>query len=277
MQSTTNRTTACAFNALQPAVPESVLNPLKRLSTFIAARPFSSQVVMSTVKCLCADGIVQTQLEGKRWHEIDGRRMLMFGTFGFAFLGVGQWGIYVTGFRRIFDPKVMDRFCNASVTQKLRDRAGLKQLAGQISIEFFCVQPFIYFPTYYIFKEAIAPKDKLGPTQTEIQPRASVLTSAMHKYRTNFQTDNLGMWTFWLPVDLIIYSCPIHLRLPLNHSISFTWALVLSYFRGGKDRSLDGTSDTSHLPPVFSYREDIWARRDQALREVRKNRHWHMD
>ena len=56
------------------------------------------------------DVLVQCTVEGRSFpSEIDGRRTAVFGAFGFTYLGFAQWGIYVTGFRRIFDPKVMDK------------------------------------------------------------------------------------------------------------------------------------------------------------------------
>ena len=36
-------------------------------------------------------------------------------------------------------------------------------------------------------------------------------------------------------IDLIIYSVPIHLRLPLNHGASLAWTGIVSIFRGATE------------------------------------------
>ena len=43
------------------------------------------------------------------------------------------------------------------------------------------------------------------------------------------------MCGFWFPIDLIIYSVPIHLRLPLNHGASLAWTGIVSIFRGATE------------------------------------------
>ena len=55
---------------------------------------------------------------------------------------------------------------------------------------------------------------------------------AMSKYKTTFWVDNIGMLAFWLPADIVIYSVPIWIRLPLSHTISFMWTAILSAYRG---------------------------------------------
>ena len=166
------------------------------------------------------------------------------------------------------------KFCNAPVREKIKDAAGLRQLAAQIALDFFFIQPAIYFPTYYIFKESIAgtitppasaQEQKTGQGEVVGAPLVgaavgvaapvalhegaapSVVSVAMAKYRENIVQDNLGMCGFWLPMDLIIYSAPIHLRLPLNHGISFLWCCLLSVFRGGEQAAptvaLEGLAD----------------------------------
>ena len=37
----------------------------------------------------------------------------------------------------------------------------------------------------------------------------------------------------WIPGDLLIYSAPMFLRMPLDHALSFIWTMGLSYMRGG--------------------------------------------
>eukprot|EP00947_MAST-08B_sp_MAST-8B-sp1_P000852 g852.t1 len=225
---------------------------LTSINAAIARHPFASQVGIASTKTALADAIVQVSVEGKRLDSLDYRRSAVFGAFGFAYLGVIQWGIYVRGFRYIFDAKVMDKFCNAPVREKLKDGAGLKQLVQQILLDFVFIQPVIYFPVYYTFKEAIMGSPSSDPSSSGAPPAttstpggmpsperplgpSTVVANAMDKYGKNFWMDNFGMCGFWLPMDFIIYGSPIHLRLPLNHGISFLWCCLLSIYRGAGD------------------------------------------
>ncbi len=51
--------------------------------------------------------------------------------------------------------------------------------------------------------------------------------NALRKYKTNFVTDNLAMWSLWIPFDLIICAVPIWMRFPLNHGVSLVWTMIL--------------------------------------------------
>eukprot|EP00122_Pirum_gemmata_P008777 Pgem_evm1s8098 len=44
------------------------------------------------------------------------------------------------------------------------------------------------------------------------------LKVAFENWKANFIVDNRNMCGFWLVADLVIYSVPLWLRLPLNHS-----------------------------------------------------------
>ena len=199
--------------------------------------PFMSQVAVATVKTMAADIIVQTTVEGKSLHDVNWRRVSIFGAFGCSYLGVAQYGLYVKGVQRIFDKRALEKFCNAPFLDKVRDRAGLKILGGTIALDFLLIQPLLYWPSYYCVKE-------IGYADNDHASNGSdhgVLSSAMAKYRNNFWQDNLGMCGFWLPMDLIIYSVPLHLRLHLNHIISFSWVALVSFFRGDAEPVLTTT------------------------------------
>uniref|UniRef100_A0A7S2WFS8 Uncharacterized protein n=1 Tax=Mucochytrium quahogii TaxID=96639 RepID=A0A7S2WFS8_9STRA len=184
----------------------------------LQAYPFAAQVSIATVKTSIADLLVQKQVEKK--DSIDWHRNLAFILFGGAYLGIFQWVVYVRGFQRLFPE--MNKFCSQSLGDKLRNKAGLKSLFGQIALDFVFIQPFLYFPVFYGFKTFVDEEDKGG----------SRWMNAFQNWKNNFFVDNLGMCGFWLPMDLIIYSVPVYLRLPINHAISFIWCCVLSIFRG---------------------------------------------
>eukprot|EP00122_Pirum_gemmata_P010807 Pgem_evm1s10003 len=105
------------------------------LSTVLAltqANPFAAQVIIATVKTSIADIIVQKKVE--KSETIDWKRNALFICFGFSYLGLIQWVIYVRGFQRLFP--AMNKFCSQSMREKLKNREGLKALAGQIGLDF---------------------------------------------------------------------------------------------------------------------------------------------
>ena len=99
--------------------------------------PFSSQVAVATTKTIAADIVVQTAVEGKSLQNVDYRRVGVFGAFGFLYLGVVQYGLYVKGMQRVFDKAALEKFCSAPIREKIRDKVGLQILAGTIASTFF--------------------------------------------------------------------------------------------------------------------------------------------
>eukprot|EP00512_Aurantiochytrium_limacinum_P001036 CAMPEP_0171493052 /NCGR_PEP_ID=MMETSP0958-20121227/4754_1 /TAXON_ID=87120 /ORGANISM="Aurantiochytrium limacinum, Strain ATCCMYA-1381" /LENGTH=264 /DNA_ID=CAMNT_0012026645 /DNA_START=237 /DNA_END=1031 /DNA_ORIENTATION=+ len=192
------------------------------LLALMQANPFTAQVTIATLKTSAADLMVQKRVEGLE--QIDWRRNALFIMFGGAYLGCFQWFVYVRLFQRLFP--AMDTFCNQSIRDKLKNKAGIKALFGQIALDFAVIQPLMYFPVFYSFKTLL-------DTDPEVQASlANRFSSAFKKWKDNFFQDNFGMCAFWLPMDLVIYSVPVYLRLPLNHAISFVWCCILSVFRG---------------------------------------------
>jgi hypothetical protein len=211
------------FNALVPSFYRASSSAAKEEGGSVFARhPFLSQLVVATTKTSIADIIVQKQVEKRE--TIDWRRNLVFTSFGFGFLGFVGYGIYVKACSRLFP--AMGKFCNQTLREKLGNRAGLTALFQMIALDFVFIQPVIYWPVLYVFQESIQ-------TQSENTSALDVVKNAMAKVKANFWEDNLGMCAFWLPMDLIIYSAPLHLRMPLNHAISFIWVSVVSFMRGG--------------------------------------------
>jgi protein Mpv17 len=186
--------------------------------------PFTFQVVIATLKTSAADLLVQKHLEGRE--EIDWKRNAVFVAFGGMYLGVFQWWLYVIKFKQWFP--TMGAFCNQTFAQKLKNTPGKIDLAKQVAFDNFVHYTFIYFPTFYIFKESIQ-ADANGKQRSV----TDIVTTAIDKYKTNFWGDNTAIWTMWIPMDAIIYAAPIWMRLPLNHTVSFAWTVILSFMRGG--------------------------------------------
>ena len=60
-----------------------------------------------------------------------------------------------------------------------------------------------------------------------------------HRYKVTFWEDNFGMSYFWIPANVIIFSVPLHLRLPMTHFFSFWWCMILSFWRGAQEGKED--------------------------------------
>lgn len=193
-----------------------------QIVTFPKRRPFATNVIVATLKTSLADIIVQ-KAEGTE--EIDWKRNGVFTAFGFAYLGIAQWFIYVTVFTKLCPNAI--RFSNLPWAEKLKDRAGQIDLVKQTLYDNFIHYTFVYYPVFYILKESINSKKK--DTETEDK---GVVSRGLNKYWGNCVTDNLYMWSLWIPGDLIVYAVPIWMRLPLNHAISLAWTMILSGLRG---------------------------------------------
>ena len=118
----------------------------------LAARfPFLTQLAVATAKTSACDVMVQMKLEDKTFGEIDWARNFVFVGFGAFYLGGVQYAVYVEGFKRLFP--AMERFCALPMRAKLADREGMKQLFQQIGLDFVLIQPALYWPCFYVFKE----------------------------------------------------------------------------------------------------------------------------
>lgn len=192
----------------------------EQIYTFPKRRPFATNIIVATVKTSLADIVVQ-KAAGQ---DIDWKRNGVFTAFGFAYLGVAQWFIYVSVFTRLCPNAI--RFSNLPWAEKLKDRAGQIDLIKQTCYDNFIHYTFIYFPVFYVLKEAIQ-----ADSSTD---NSALVERALGKYWKNCVTDNLAMWALWVPGDLFVYAAPIWMRLPLNHGISLAWTMILSAMRGNE-------------------------------------------
>ena len=53
-------------------------------------------------------------------------------------------------------------------------------------------------------------------------------------WTTNFRKDAQDVLMVWGPADLVCFSVPLYLRLPVRHIVSFVWTAYLSFARGAK-------------------------------------------
>jgi len=186
---------------------------------FAQQYPFVNNVLIATVKAGAADLLAQTVIGGST--EIDVQRSLLFFLFGGLYSGVFQYIYQVQIFKRLFD---VERFTEQTWSDKFKDREGLQALVAQTALD-LTVLTLIYLPTFYVFKASVF-SDKLDPSLW--------WHTGLENYRFNFGSDEPDVLRVWFPADLVCFSVPLYLRLPVRHVVSFAWTAYLSFARGGQ-------------------------------------------
>jgi len=187
---------------------------------FAKQYPFINNVAIATTKTGAADFIAQTVIGGTPLYQLDVERSILFMTFGAVYSGGFQWLYQVNVFKKLFD---IEKFTNLSIQEKLEDKEGLKQLMLQTALD-LTVLTLVYLPAFYIFKA--------GVFSGSMDPNVWTSTG-MNDYMTNFAKDEADLLKVWFPADLVCFSVPLYLRLPVRHSVSFLWTAYLSFARGG--------------------------------------------
>ena len=187
---------------------------------FARKYPFANNIGIATTKTAAADLIAQVLIAQTPVSEIDYQRSLLFCAFGAIYLGGFQYLYQVNIFKKLFD---VDSFTSQPWGDKLRDEEGLKALAAQTALD-LTILTLVYLPTFYVFKAGVF-SGSLDP---------SVWTSSgLETYQQNFAKDEFDLIRVWLPADLVCFSVPLYLRLPVRHIVSFVWTAYLSFARGG--------------------------------------------
>jgi glycine cleavage system regulatory protein len=181
--------------------------------------PFAFGLVYSGVKTCACDLMVQKVVEKRE--EIDWRRNSAFAAFGFIYLGGVQYALYVPLFSRLF-PNAAS-FASKSVSEKLRDLPGIRSLFAQVFIDQFVHHPLLYFPVFYMIKDA-ATSGRPDPIK------------AINQFRGNFKEDMVALWKVWVPSTFLNFAfMPMYLRIPWVASTSLIWTCILSAMRGGSE------------------------------------------
>lgn len=193
-----------------------------------ARYPLAFGTAVATAKTALADVFTQKVLE-KREH-LDFRRVGVFTAFGFFYLGLFQYKLYVTLFSKWFSGTA--RFANQPLAAKLKDTKGQLDLLKQIAFDNF-VHIQWFFPIYYIIKQSVIDQNN----NIFNTPASQVVSSALGKYSKNFLDDWMAFWKIWIIGDAFVMGlCPLWMRLPANHAISFVYVIVLSFMRGANDQ-----------------------------------------
>jgi len=197
----------------------------EEIITFPQRRPQEFSVMLATCKTWTADAIVQfgERRHGTNW-KFDWRRSVAFALFGVVYIGFAQWFLYVSVLTWLFPDAMM--FANAPMAMKLKDQTGLIDMAGQVCVDNFIFEVLIYFPVFYIIKSLIQGKESFFQN----------VKQGLGKYRGNMVADNLASCAIWMPADVIIFACPMYLRMPMEHLVSFGWTMFISAMRGSPDK-----------------------------------------
>lgn len=209
------------------AVEVEYHNHWEELETFPERKPAAFSIMVATVKTWAADYIVQRlqqhRLRQAGCHaEIDWARSATFLVFGFIYVGIIEWLLYVSLLTDIC-PWAM-QFANEPWSLKLQDTPGMIDLAKQVAFDNFLAQPFLYYPIFYIVKEFLA--------ETSVRNVLATSLSGLKRYGGNFWTDNVVACVIWIPCDLVIFTCPMYMRMLTAHAVSFAWTMLMSLYRG---------------------------------------------
>jgi len=205
-------------SSINAPTPEDQDNAYVR---FAKDYPFLNNFIIASIKTCAADVMAQTIIGHTPLPELDIQRSLLFCVFGGLYSGAFQYLYQVQVFKKLFD---VDKFTSQSWSQKLRDIPGVKALVAQTGLD-LTVLTLVYLPAFYIFKASVFSG---SPDPSEW------FSSGIDTYVTNFGKDEADLIKVWLPADLLCFSVPLYLRMPVRQSVSFLWTVYLSFARGGR-------------------------------------------
>lgn len=195
------------------------------LRTFPKRRPFATNLIVSVSVYGAADYVTQ-RLQG---NELDLRRLMGFSIFG-GLSGCTGWLAYITVFSKLCPNAI--RFANRrTLAEKLRDKAGLRDLFKQVALDTFVYTPFVFFPLFYMSMKIIK-----GGCAVCSEPVQST-REALRTYRDNFVLDNVSCASVFLWADIIIFTVPAYMRLPTIQTVNFVYMMGFSWMRGNENKA----------------------------------------
>jgi len=208
---------------------------MNRINAFMIRTPLFTGVAVATIKTALADVLMQlTTGKSIFSEEYDWNRTGLFVLFGFGYMGIANYIFYYKGFTKLFP--YLTEMTKQPFSIKMRDPRFLKQLFAANIVDNAIINPIIYWPVFYSFKEICFADDSDTRTVSEM------ISDVAERYKGTWMNDNMSMAYFWVPANLLIYAVPIHLRLPLNHAISAAWSFILSYAWGAKTTESEAVS-----------------------------------
>ncbi|KAJ1455033.1 hypothetical protein M885DRAFT_617605 [Pelagophyceae sp. CCMP2097] len=170
----------------------------------VAAHPFKFASVLSGAKSTTADAVTQICFERKA--EVDMRRLAVFGVFGVAYQGAFQYVMFGRVLERMFPGN------------------SLPAVLKKVSVSTFVFDPLVFFPTFYMVREAISTA-RLTP---------GTINDAMSHYAESAVDDCMTAWSIWIPAHCVTYGLmPPHWRVPWCSVVSVGYVCILSGSRGG--------------------------------------------
>ena len=98
----------------------------------------------------------------------------------------------------------------------------MKSLCGQVALD-VSVLLSVYLPVFYVLKASVF-TGGTDPVQW--------VKTGLSNLRTNWVKDAQVQTRIAVPLNLVCFSVPLYLRLPLRHVFSFFWTAYFSFLRG---------------------------------------------
>lgn len=189
---------------------------LARFLSFPKRHPLAFGSGLALVKTGGVDYAVQRLAEKKKHDEVDWKRVAVFSTFGFWFLGCWQYLLFVKIMPRVCPGT--ERFINLPWREKLKDGKGLRGVLYQNAIENGINNPLLYFPIFYTIQEWLNGGDPWN---------------GIEKYKQNWRKDVVDIWKVWVPAQLFNFAfSPLWFRVPYVATVSVLWTSIVSFTRG---------------------------------------------
>ena len=169
----------------------------------ITKHPFKSALAITTAKTVAADLLVQFAIERREW---EARRTALFAAFGLIYQGAVQY---------LFVNIVIERLFPGQSLRAVLAKCGM--------MNGFC-DPCFFLPTFYVFKAAVF---------SDVVSVQAWVSTGFGNYTKNCWKDWYDVVRVWAPADIVCFSVPLYLRLPVRHVVSFVWTAYLSFARGG--------------------------------------------
>ena len=194
------------------------------VATFVR-HPFPTALVTSVGKCVVSDVAVQMAVEGKRYDEVDRRRVFCFFALGLTYVGAFQYGLY----NRLMKP----------MGDLLTARFGTSaSVATMVALDQFVVCPVIYLPTFFGLKQWSSGECGFVEVPGKIATKMTI-----SEYDAGEFVTMSAMWAYWIPAQAInFWIVPRHLTIPFMNLLGFGWNAIMSAMNGSAigDKSKGG-------------------------------------
>lgn len=184
--------------------------------SFAKSFPMVNNMMIASGKAALADFFAQTVIAQTGLDAVDWHRTFLFCLFGAFYQGGFQYLYQVNIFSKLFDN--VEQFTSQPWADKVKDGPGLRSLALQVLLDLL-IMSSIALPTYYTFKASVF-SGAMDP--------ALWLQDGLTSYGSHFGRDETDLLRVWIPADILCFSVPLILRLPVRQVISLFYTAYLS-------------------------------------------------